>query len=219
MGVPSVFVFTHDSIFLGEDGPTHQPVEQLDALRAIPGLTVFRPADGVETAMAWAWIAERARGPAMLALSRQKLRALERKASFEPEDVWRGAYAVQDPGAETAVVLVATGSEVSLACDAAQILRGEGVPARVVSLPCLSLFLEQPADERRRLIPEDGTPVVAVEAALGGSLWRLVGSNGFVYGMAGFGMSAPQADLAQHFGFTPDQLAARVIEHVRKVSG
>ena len=111
------------------------------------------------------------------------------------------------------------GSEVSLACDAAERLRGEGVPARVVSLPCLSLFLEQPADERRRLIPEDGTPVVAVEAALGGSLWRLVGSNGFVYGMAGFGVSAPQADLAQHFGFTPDQLAARVLEHVRKLSG
>jgi transketolase len=219
MGVPTVFVFTHDSIFLGEDGPTHQPVEQLDALRAIPGLTVFRPADGVETAMAWAWVAERARGPAMLALSRQKLRALERKAPFELEDVWRGAYAVQDPGEKTRVVLVATGSEVNLACEAAEKLRCEGIPARVVSLPCLSLFLEQPADERRRLIPEDGTPVVAVEAARGESLWRLVGSNGFVYGRDGFGVSAPQADLAEHFGFTPDRLAARVLEHVRDLSG
>jgi len=218
MRVPSVFVFTHDSIFLGEDGPTHQPVEQLDALRAIPGLTVFRPADGLETAMAWAWIAERAQGPAMLALSRQKLRALERKVPFEPKDIWRGAYAVQDPGAETKAVLVATGSEVSLACDAAEKLRCEGVPARVVSLPCLSLFLERPADERRRLIPEDGTPVVAVEAARGESLWRLVGSHGFVYGMASFGASAPQADLAEHFGFTPDRLAARVLEHVREAA-
>jgi transketolase len=218
MGVPSAFVFTHDSIFVGEDGPTHQPVEQLDALRAIPGLTVFRPADGIETAMAWAWIAEQSRGPAMLALSRQKLRALERKVPFEPEDVWRGAYAVQDPGAETKVVLVATGSEVALACDAAEKLRCDGVPARVVSLPCLSLFLQQPEEARRRLIPADGTPVVAVEAARGESLWRLVGSNGFVYGMAGFGTSAPQADLAEHFGFTPDRLAARVLEHVREAS-
>jgi transketolase len=218
MGVRTVFVFTHDSIFLGEDGPTHQPIEQLDALRAIPGLTLFRPADGIETAMAWAWAAARAEGPALLALSRQKLQALERPSSFAREDVLRGGYALREPADTPAVVLVATGSEVSLACDAAGKLEGEGLPARVVSLPCLSLFLEQPEEYRRALVPEDGTPVVAVEAGRGESLRRLVGSAGLVYGIDRFGASAPCADLAQYFGFTPDQLAGRILEHVRRTS-
>jgi transketolase len=214
MGVPSVFVFTHDSFYVGEDGPTHQPVEQIDALRAVPGLTVFRPADGIETSMAWAWIAQQARGPALLALTRQTVKALERPAGFVREDVWKGAYAVRDPGADTSVVLVATGSEVSLACDAADKLAADNVAARVVSLPCLELFLEQPDAYRRGLVPDDGTPVVAVEAGCGESLRRLVGSRGLVYGMTSFGASAPYADLARHFGFTPDQLAARVRTHL-----
>ena len=219
MGVPSIFVFTHDSIFLGEDGPTHQPIEQLDALRAMPGLTVFRPADGLETAMAWTWIAQRARGPALLALTRQTVQPLERKARFAPEDVWRGGYAVQDPGKKTAVVLLASGSEVRLACDAAEKLGGEGVPARVVSVPCLSLFLEQPAKYRDKLVPDDGTPLVAVEAARGESFRSLVGRRGLIYGIDRFGASAPAADLAEAFGFTPDKLSARVLAHVREANG
>ena len=217
MGVPSIFVFTHDSIYLGEDGPTHQPIEQLDALRAIPGFTVFRPADGLETAMAWAWIARQTRRPAMLALTRQTVKALERPSSFRREDVWKGGYAVRDPGAEAKVVLVATGSEVSLACDAAEKLRAERVPARVVSLPSLELFLEQDEAYRRALVPEDGTPVVVVETGRGESLRRLAGTRGLVYGIEGFGASAPASDLARHFGFTPDQLCARVVEHVRQL--
>jgi len=215
MGVRSVFVFTHDSIFLGEDGPTHQPVEHLDALRAIPKLTLWRPADGIETSMAWAWTAQEATGPVMLSLTRQKLQHLDRPAGFQPEDVWRGGYAVQDPGAATRVVLVATGSEVSLACEAAGKLEAEGLPARVVSLPCLSLFEEQPEEYRRALIPHSDLPVVAVEAGRGESLRRLVGFSGLIYGIQRFGASAPFADLAAHFGFTPDQLAAEVSEHVR----
>ena len=215
MGVRSIFVFTHDSVFLGEDGPTHQPVEQLDSLRAMPNLAVWRPADGVETAMAWAWTAAKAEGPSMLALSRQKVLALERKAPFHPEDVWRGGYAVQDPGDQTRVVLIATGSEVRLACETAEKLRGEGLPARVVSLPCLSLFLEQPEEYRRSLVPDDGTPLVAVEAGRGESLRALVGADGLVHGVSGFGTSAPFNDLCAHFGFTPDQLAAKVTAHVR----
>jgi transketolase len=218
MGVRTAFVFTHDSIFLGEDGPTHQPIEHLDALRAIPGLTLFRPADGIETAMAWSWIASRAEGPALLALSRQKLLALERPPDFVREDVLRGGYAVREPGGKPAVVLVATGSEVRLACDAAEKLEGEGLPARVVSLPSLSLFLEQPEEYQRGLVPQDGTPVVAVEAGRGESLRRLVGTSGLVYGIDRFGASAPFADLATHFGFTPDQLAGRIQEHVRSGS-
>ena len=219
MGIPSVFVFTHDSIYLGEDGPTHQPIEQLDALRGIPGLTVFRPADGLETAMAWAWIARHQDGPAMLSLTRQKVKALSRPAAFRREDVLRGGYAVREPGAETKLVLVATGSEVSLACDAADKLAGDNVAARVVSLPSLELFLAQPEAYREALVPSDGTPVVAVEAARGESLRRLVGGRGLVYGIERFGASAPYNKLADYFGYTPDKLAARVKQHLRESAG
>ncbi|MGH0031931.1 MAG: transketolase [Myxococcota bacterium] len=215
MKVPSIFVFTHDSIYLGEDGPTHQPIEQLDALRAMPGLTVFRPADGTETSLAWAWIAENTGGPAMLALSRQDLRPLPRPDGFALRDVWKGGYAVRECG-DPAVVLVATGSEVALACDAAEKLASRH-PVRVVSLPCLELFLAQPQAYRDALVPRDGTPVVAVEAGVGESLRRLVGANGLVYGIEGFGASAPYADLAEHFGFTPDRLCARVEEHLGEI--
>ncbi len=215
MRLPSIFVFTHDSIFLGEDGPTHQPIEHLDSLRAIPGIRLFRPADGIETALAWAWVARQRRGPSLFAFSRQSVRALERRAPFRPEDVAKGAYAVQDPGAATRLVLVATGSEVALACETAGKLGAEGIPARVVSMPCVELFLEQTPEYRRSLVPSDGTPVVAVEAGRAESLRRFVGSRGLLYGIDRFGASAPVADLARFFGFTPDQLAARVLDHLR----
>ncbi len=219
MGVPSIFVFTHDSIFLGEDGPTHQPIEQLDALRAIPGLRVFRPADGVETAMAWAWIAEHREGPALLSLSRQSVPAVRRSAAFEPEQVWRGGYVVEDPAAPIGVVLLATGSEVALAVEAARELREAGIAARVVSLPCLELFLEQDAEYRRSVIPDDGTPVVAIEASRAESLRRVVGANGWIYGIDRFGASAPFEDLAREYGFTPKQLAERVRAELRERAG
>jgi len=214
MGVPSLFVFTHDSIYLGEDGPTHQPIEQLDALRAIPNLHVFRPADGLETAAAYAWIARHLSGPSLLALSRQKLPALPRARALTREVFARGAYAVRDP-AHAQVILVASGSEVSLACDAAEKLHAENVAARVVSLPCLELFLAQPEAVRHALIPPDGPPVVAIEAARGQSLRGLVGTRGFVYGIDRFGASAPYTDLAEFFGFTPDRVCARVLAHLR----
>jgi transketolase len=218
MRLRTIFVFTHDSIFLGEDGPTHQPIEQLDSLRAMPGLTVFRPADGIETAMAWAWIAERATGPGLLALTRQKVPALERPEGFVPEDVWRGGYAVVEPEGDPAVVLLATGSEVGLACETAGKLRADGKAVRVVSLPCLELFLEQPAKYREGLIPEDGTPVVAVEAARAESLRRFIGARGLLCGIDRFGASAPIADLAEKFGFTPDSLSQRVLDHLNGLS-
>jgi transketolase len=215
MKVPTLFVFTHDSVFLGEDGPTHQPIEQLDALRAIPGLALWRPADGIETAMAWAWAAEHCDGPAVFSLTRQKVRALARPEGFTPEDVLKGAYAVKDRGEDVQVVLLATGSEVALACDAEEKLLAEGVSARIVSVPCLEVFLAQPEEHRRSLVPDDGTPVVAVEAGVGESFRRLVGSRGLVYGIDRFGASAPTADLAEEFGFTPDKLAAGILEHIR----
>jgi transketolase len=219
MGARSVFVFTHDSIFVGEDGPTHQPIEQLDALRAIPNFTLFRPADGGETAAAWAWIAQRAQGPCALALTRQKLPALPRPAGFRPEDTWRGAWVVRGTPGAPEVVLVASGSEVSLCCAAAEKLAARGTAARVVSLPCLELFRAQPEAWRREILPADRVPVVAVEAARGLTLQGLVGARGFVYGIDRFGASAPYEKLAEEFGFTPDQLAAAVGRHLEKLAG
>jgi transketolase len=213
MRVATTFVFTHDSIFLGEDGPTHQPIEQLDSLRAIPGLTVFRPADGVETAMAWAWIAEHRDGPALLALTRQTTPSLSRPSEFVNEDVWRGGYAVVDPGSATRVVLAATGSEVGLACQTAEQLAAEGIATKVVSVPSVELLLAQSDDYRAELFGGD-TPVVAVEASTAESLRRLIGRNGMIYGIDRFGSSAPFSDLAEEYGFTSDQLKRRVREHL-----
>jgi len=214
MGVRSAFVFTHDSIFVGEDGPTHQPIEQLDALRAIPNLTVIRPADGVETALAWEWIVRQAEGPVALSLTRQSVPAVKRELPFSAEAFQRGAYLVREPAGDPDVVLVASGSEVPLACDAAQLLASEGVAARVVSAPSLELFAAQPASYRDELLPP-GVPVVAVEAGRGESWRGLTGRDGLVYGIERFGASAPYQKLAEHFGFTPNALAQRVRERIR----
>jgi len=215
MGVRVVYVFTHDSIYLGEDGPTHQPIEHLDALRAIPGLTIFRPADGLETAAAWAWALESASGPVALALTRQDLPPLPHAKDFGRATVDRGAYVVRETSGKPQVVLVATGSEVSLACAAAERLATQDVAARVVSMPSLDRFEAQPESVRHALLPADGTPIVAVEAGVGGSFWRHVGAHGLVYGIDRFGASAPGSAVAAHLGFTPDKLAERVLQHLR----
>ncbi|MBW2363389.1 MAG: transketolase [Deltaproteobacteria bacterium] len=214
MKIRSFFVFTHDSFYVGEDGPTHQPVEQVDSLRLIPNFTVFRPADGVETAMAYAWVLQRAEGPVALSLTRQGLPALERPAGFQSEDVWKGAYSVREPDGKPDLVILASGSEVSLALGAADQLAGEGVSARVVSMPCIDLFAEQPEADQLALIPDDGTPLVGVEAGRGESYRRFVGRSGLVYGVQRFGASAPAGDLAAHLGFTPDALAAAIRTHL-----
>jgi len=210
----TLFVFTHDSIFVGEDGPTHQPVEQIDGLRVIPGLTLFRPADGVETAMAYAYHLERATGPVLLSLTRQGLPGLERPESFEPRDVWKGAYIVSDTSEKASVVLLATGSEVSLAVDAAAELTRDGLRVRVVSMPSVELFLEQSEADQDAILPDDGTPIIAIEAARGETLRRFVGRRGLVIGMESFGASAPYEALAEHFGFTASSVAERVKAHV-----
>lgn len=216
MGVRNTFVFTHDSIFLGEDGPTHQPIEHVDSLRLIPNLYVFRPADGLETALAWAWSLQKAKGPVALALSRQTLPPLARPATFASEDIWRGAYIVQDCAGTPDVVFVASGSEVSLSLEAAQKLASDGKQVRVVSLPCLELFLEQPETYRKQVVPTGSVPVVAVEAGSARTLYALVGGNGFVYGIDRFGASAPPSKLAEVYGFTPDALVKRVREFLAK---
>ncbi len=216
MGVRNTFVFTHDSIFLGEDGPTHQPIEHVDSLRLIPNLYVFRPADGLETALAWAWALQKANGPVALALSRQTLPPLARPATFTNEDIWRGAYIAQECAGKPDVVFVASGSEVSLCLDAAQKLASDGKKTRVVSLPCLELFLEQPDAYRAQVVPTGSVPVVAVEAGSARTLHELVGGNGLVYGIDRFGASAPPAKLAEVYGFTPDALAKRVREFLAR---
>ncbi|MEZ4332793.1 MAG: transketolase [Myxococcota bacterium] len=210
MQTKTLFVFTHDSIFVGEDGPTHQPIEQVDSLRVMPGLTTFRPADGVETAMAYAWYLEQAKGPVALSLTRQTVAAIERPADFDPRSVWRGGYVVSGPSGKADVVLVATGSEVSLAVAAAELLAADGLAARVVSMPSVELFLKLPDAEQDAVVPDDGTSVVAIEVGRGETLRRFVGRHGLVIGMDRFGASAPYQALAEHFGFTPAAVAERI---------
>lgn len=201
---PVTYVLTHDSIGLGEDGPTHQPIEQLAMLRAVPGAHVIRPADANETAAAWLMALEYGTGPTALALSRQDLPVLPRNV----EGVKRGAYVVRDAeGAQ--VILVASGSEVSLALDAAEALAGEGIPARVVSMPCMEVFREQEAGYRDSVLTP-GVKRVAIEAASKSPWYEWVGHDGAVIGMDTFGASAPASVLMEKFGFSVENVVGVV---------
>lgn len=216
MGLPVTYIFTHDSIFVGEDGPTHQPVEQLASLRLIPNLRVVRPADGVETAMAWCGALERLDGPTALILTRQKLPALCRPDGFDHRLINRGGYLLRDTEGRPDVVILASGSEVSLAVAAADELDRSGISARVVSVPCLELLLAQPAAYLRRLLP-GRVPRVAVEAGRSMPWWQLLGTGGLALGIEEFGLSAPEQELANHFGFTPSRVATRIRSFLGKV--
>ncbi|MRR09018.1 transketolase [bacterium] len=215
MGLQVVYVFTHDSIFVGEDGPTHQPVEHVAALRLIPGLAVWRPADAVETAAAWAAALARKDGPTALVLTRQKLPVVERAQGFTPEVVLKGGYVVADHGAKPAVTLIATGSEVGLAVAAAKLLLQEKISSRVVSVPCLELFLSQPSDYRDSVVPRDSARV-AIEAGRGMPWHQVIGEKGLFIGIEHFGASAPDSVLAGKFGLTPPQVAEKIKQHVGK---
>ena len=206
-----VYVFTHDSSGLGEDGPTHQPVEHAAALRIIPGLDVWRPGDAYETAVAWAAAVERGDGPSALLLSRQNIAQAPR---VDAGDVARGGYvlAEADGGAPRAVI-IATGSEVPLALQAQQRLQESGLAVRVVSMPCTAAFERQSADYRARVLPAT-LPAVAVEAGHPETWWRYVGREGRVVGIARFGESAPAPALYAHFGITADAVVAAVREVV-----
>jgi transketolase len=206
MGAHVIYIFTHDSIGLGEDGPTHQPVEHLAALRAIPNLIVLRPADAVETAAAWKLALEHRNGPVALALTRQKVPFLERSGTA---DVARGGYILQDAAhGEPALVLLASGSEVALVADAARRLATSGVAARVVSVPSLELFAAQSAAYRDTVLPH-GPPRLAVEAALPMPWYRWVGDTGAVLGIERFGASAPYERIYAAFGLTVEAVVAR----------
>jgi len=204
MEAPSIFVFTHDSVFLGEDGPTHQPIEHLAALRAIPNLWVVRPADAGETAEAWELALARTGGPTALILSRQGVPVLDR--SGREGGVHRGGYVLR--GGDEAV-LVATGSEVPLALEAAALLAAEGRSLRVVSLPCWEAFFSQDEAYRRSVLGE-GQPVASLEAGSTFGWERIVGCGGLAIGLDHFGASAPAKRLAVEWGFTPEAVAERI---------
>ena len=204
-----VFVWTHDSVGLGEDGPTHQPVEHLWSLRGIPGLAIARPCDGNETAQVWLEALRRAT-PTGLVLSRQGLPVIDRSTHAPASEAARGAYVLAPASAKARAIVIATGSEVSVALAARDILEGEGVPTSVVSAPCLEWFDEQDADYRTSVLPDDASVRVAVEAGATYGWWRYVGSRGAVVGIDHFGASADGALLFEKFGITADAVAASV---------
>jgi transketolase len=208
----SIFVFTHDSIGLGEDGPTHQPVEQLTALRSTPNMHTWRPCDAVESAVAWKSAIERRNGPTSLVFSRQNLPHQQRDAD-QLVAIARGAYVLRDCNGTPDAILIATGSEVGLAMAAAERLAAAGKKLRVVSMPCAELFEQQEAAYREAVLPSDVLARVAVEALHADYWYKYVGLDGRVLGMTTFGESAPAGDLMNHFGFTVDNLVC-VVEEV-----
>jgi len=215
MEVPVIYVFSHDSIGLGEDGPTHQPVEQLIALRSIPGLITIRPADANEVLEAWRTIILLKHQPACLVVSRQALPTFDRTRYASAAGVSRGAYILADTAdAKPAVILIGTGSEVALCLAAYEELKQEGVPSRVVSMPSWELFEQQDRAYREQVLPPDVTARVSVEMASVIGWDRYVGTSGAKIGMHTFGSSAPLKDVLKKFGFTPDKVLAAAKEQI-----
>jgi transketolase len=211
MGAPSIWVYTHDSIFLGEDGPTHQPISQLAALRAIPRLTVLRPADANETVAAWRVALGNRRGPTALALTRQKLPISDETTELARDGVPRGAYVLADPEpAAPEAILIATGSEVALALESHRELIKQGIPTRVVSMPSWELFAQQSRAYRDQVLPPALKKRLAIEAGSPVGWHRWVGLEGDVMGLERFGASAPYKDLARAFGFIPEEVVRRI---------
>ncbi|MGY0652735.1 transketolase [Luteimonas sp. A537] len=205
-----VHVFTHDSIALGEDGPTHQPVEQLSGLRSVPGLLVIRPADANETAVAWRVAIEARDRPVTLALSRQKVPTLDRDKYASADGLRKGAYVLLDAeGGKPDVIVIGTGAETGLALAAVEKLQGEGVAARAVSMPCWELFDEQPQEFRESVLPSSVPARLAVEAGSPQGWHRYVGDHGDVLGVDRFGASAPGSEMLERYGFTVDNVCAR----------
>jgi len=220
MGVPVTYVWTHDSIGLGEDGPTHQPVEHLWALRGIPGLDIVRPADANETVVAWRTVLEHADRPAGLCLSRQSLPVFDRSAGPDQvragngfasaEGTTRGGYVFAEApgGGVPAVILIATGSEVQLAVAAREQLAAEGIGARVVSMPCVEWFTAQDASYQQEVLPSRVRARVCVEAGIAQGWRAFAGDAGECVSLEHFGASAAYQDLYQHFGLTAEKVAA-----------
>ena len=211
-----IYIWTHDSIALGEDGPTHQPVEQLAGLRAMPNMMILRPSDAAETVEAWRVALKHRSGPVGLVLTRQKLPVLDRTVLASASQLARGAYILVDAGGlPPDVILIATGSEVSLALEAHRQLADEGIRSRVVSMPCWELFDQQPQSYRDTVLPPTVRARVSIEAAAPFGWERYVGLEGAIIGVTDFGASAPGPVVMAEFGFTPERLvetAKRILE-------
>ncbi len=216
MELPVIHLFSHDSIGLGEDGPTHQPIEQLASLRAMPHLDVIRPADANEVAEAWRCAIDRTRNPVALVMTRQTVPVFDRSRYASAEGARRGGYVLADPeGGDPEVILIATGSEVQLALGAHETLSAEGIRSRVVSLPCWEIFDRQDTEYRDEVLPPGVSARVAIEEGSPQGWERYVGTDGEIVAMRGFGQSAPFKDVEAEFGFTPEKIA----DVVREVAG
>jgi transketolase len=209
MDIPTTFVWTHDSIGLGEDGPTHQPIEHLAAMRAIPNFAVIRPADGNETREAWKSVLLRKK-PAGLFLSRQNLRTVDRSTHGAAAGVDKGAYTLKEASGAADVVIIATGSEVALALDSQIALEAKGISTRVVSAPCLEWFNEQPLSYRESVIPKSTKLRVSVEAGISQGWRDYVGDSGIIISIDHFGASAGASKLFTEFGFTVDRIVGDI---------
>jgi transketolase len=207
MKLQHIYVYTHDSIGLGEDGPTHQPVEHVASLRLIPNMRVWRPCDTVETVMAWRNAIERNDGPTSLILTRQNL-PHQARSKEQVDNIARGGYVLRDCKGTPQLLLIATGSEVALAVDAAQRLAAVGTAARVISMPCTDLFAAQSEQYRERVLPRDIAARIVIEAGVTENWWRIAGPRGRVIGLDRFGESAPAEQLFEHFGFSVDNVVA-----------
>lgn len=205
----AIFVFTHDSVYLGEDGPTHQPVEHFWALRLIPNLDFVRPCDALECAAAWSHALTRRKGPTAIALTRQKVANIPRPEGFDPRSMLRGAYVIADAEGAPTLVILATGSEVEVAMAAKKQLDAAGERVRVVSVPCLDQFEREDAAYRAEVLPP-GVPAVVIEIGVSAPWWGVVGKGGLVIGRDYFGASAPDKVLQKEFGFTPDAVVEKI---------
>jgi transketolase len=210
MKLRTIYVFTHDSIGLGEDGPTHQPIEQLAVLRAIPGLIVIRPADANETAEAWRFALEHKGSPVALALTRQKVPVLDRTKFASAENLSKGAYTLVETGNKPEVILMATGSEVALAVEAFHSLQSEGINARVVSFPSWELFDSQSEDYKESVLPKTVKVRVSIEAGIKQGWEKYLGEYGEAISIEKFGASAPSEVLFKEYGFTVEAVVKKV---------
>ncbi|MBZ4203095.1 MAG: transketolase, partial [Methylovulum sp.] len=209
MKIRSIFVYTHDSIGLGEDGPTHQPVEQIATLRLIPGIRVWRPCDSVETAVAWKSAVERIDGPSILIFSRQNLTFMPRSQE-QIADISKGGYVIFEGEGQPQLILISTGSEVELAVKVAKEMASKAISIRVVSMPSTNVFEEQSAEYRESVLPSNISKRIAIEAGSTDGWWKYVGLEGKIIGLDRFGESAPASDLFKEFGFTVENLMDKV---------
>jgi transketolase len=217
MELPVIYIFTHDSVGLGEDGPTHQPIEQLAGLRAIPNMTVVRPADATETAVAWRLAVERRKGPIALVLTRQKVPVLDRTRYASADQLQKGAYILAETqGKSPELIVIATGSEVHPALEAYKILESEGIAVRIVSMPSWELFERESAEYRAAVLPPEVTARISIEAASTFGWERYVGSNGVMIGLNRFGASAPGEVALKNLGFTAENILAHAKRLLKK---